>query len=302
MTALRLSATRRESILFYLFIGPALLGLLIFTLGPMVASLYFSFTDYEIVKPPVWVGLANFHKMFFVDELPLHALGVTAYYAFVGVPLRLAAQFVIAVLLNRALFGRSIFRTLLYLPSIVSGVALSLLWVWLLNPEFGLVNYVLWEVFHIQGPRWLSSPQWVIPALIFMSMWGIGSGIVICLAGLQGISEELYEAAELDGAGGFRKMTSITIPHMTPVLFFNLIMGIIGSFQVFTQGYVMTNGGPSNASLFYVLYLYWNAFNYFRMGYASALAWVLFAIILAMTGLIFRSSSAWVYYEGSVQM
>lgn len=299
---LRHSSTRREALLFYLFVTPALLGLLIFTLGPMVASFYFSFCDYEIVRAPVWVGLANYHKMFFVDRLPLKSLGVTAYYSFVGVPIRLVAQFLIALLLNRALFGRSLFRTILYLPSIVSGVALSLLWVWLLNPEFGLVNYLLWEVFRIQGPRWLSSPDWVIPALIVMSMWGIGGGIVICLAGLQGISEELYEAAELDGANGLQKMLHITVPHMTPVLFFNLVMGIIGSFQVFTQGYVMTGGGPSNASLFYVLYLYWNAFNYFRMGYASALAWVLFAIILAMTGLIFRSSSAWVYYEGSVQM
>jgi len=299
---LRQSNTRREAVLFYVFVGPALLGLLIFTLGPMVASFYFSFCDYEIVRAPEWVGLANYHKMFFVDKLPLKSLGVTAYYSFVGVPIRLVAQFLVALLLNRALFGRSLFRTVLYLPSIVSGVALSLLWVWLLNPEFGLVNYLLWEVFGIQGPRWLSSPDWVIPALIVMSMWGIGGGIVICLAGLQGISEELYEAAELDGASGLQKMLRITVPHMTPVLFFNLIMGIIGSFQVFTQGYVMTGGGHSNASLFYVLYLYWNAFNYFRMGYASALAWVLFAIILAMTGLIFRSSSAWVYYEGSVQM
>lgn len=299
---LRQSNTRREAVLFYVFVGPALLGLLIFTLGPMVASFYFSFCDYEIVRAPEWVGLANYHKMFFVNKLPLKSLGVTAYYSFVGVPIRLVAQFLVALLLNRALFGRSLFRTVLYLPSIVSGVALSLLWVWLLNPEFGLVNYLLWEVFGIQGPRWLSSPDWVIPALIVMSMWGIGGGIVICLAGLQGISEELYEAAELDGASGLQKMLRITVPHMTPVLFFNLIMGIIGSFQVFTQGYVMTGGGPSNASLFYVLYLYWNAFNYFRMGYASALAWVLFAIILAMTGLIFRSSSAWVYYEGSVQM
>ncbi|MGQ9556009.1 MAG: carbohydrate ABC transporter permease, partial [Anaerolineae bacterium] len=290
------------NVLFYLFIGPALLGLLVFTAGPMVASFYFSFCDYEIVRPPVWIGIANYRRMFLVDKLPLHALGVTAYYTFAGVPLRLIAQFLIAVLLNRAILGRSVFRTILYLPSIVSGVALSLLWVWLLNPEFGLVNYVLWQFFRIQGPRWLTSTEWVIPAIILMSMWSIGGGIVICLAGLQGIPEELYEAAELDGATTSKKVFHITIPHMTPILFFNLIMGIIGSFQVFTQGYVMTGGGPSNASLFYVLYLYWNAFNYFRMGYASALAWVLFAIILVMTALIFRSSSAWVYYEGNVQM
>jgi len=164
-----------------------------------------------------------------------------------------------------------------------------------------LVNLLLWRVFHIEGPRWLTSTEWVIPALILMSMWGIGGGIVVCLAGLQGIPEEQYEAADLDGAGGLQKFLYVTFPYMTPVLFFNLVMGIIGSFQVFTQGYIMTNGGPSNASLFYVLYLYWNAFNYFKMGYASALSWVLFTVITCLTLLIFRSSSLWVFYEGSVK-
>jgi len=299
--SVRLTYTQREYVMFYLFIAPAMLGLLIFVLGPMVVSFWFSFCDYEIVNPPVWVGLANYHKMFFVDRLPLHSLKITAYYSFVGVPLRLTAQLFIAVLLNRAIFGKTVFRTILYLPSIVSGVALSLLWIWLLNPEFGVINFLLWRLFRIEGPRWLMSTQWVIPAIILMSMWGIGGGIIICLAGLQGIPEELYEAAELDGAGSVQRFQYVTIPQMTPVIFFNLIMGIISSFQVFTQGYVMTQGGPSNASLFYVLYLYWNAFNYFRMGYASALAWVLFAVIMAMTLLVFRSSSAWVYYEGSVQ-
>lgn len=300
MLGLKFSHTKREYLTFYLFMTPALFGLLVFTLGPMVASFYFSFCDYEIVNPPMWVGLANYIRMFGADPLPMHALVVTAYYSFVGVPLRMTAQLIMAMILNRALVARSLFRTILYLPSIVSGVALSLLWSWLLNSEFGLVNYLLWTLFHIQGPRWLTSTEWVIPAFIFMSFWGIGSGIVICLAGLQGIPVDRYEAAELDGAGAVAKFWYVTIPHMTPVLLFNLVMGIIGSFQVFTQGYVMTNGGPSNASLFYVLYLYWNAFNYFKMGYASALAWVLFAIIMVMTLLIFRSSEMWVYYEGGV--
>ena len=301
MTHFKLTYAKREHLMFYLFLTPALLGLLIFTLGPMIASLYYSLCDYEIVNPPVWIGLDNYRRLFLIDPLPMHALGVTAYYAFVGVPLRLFAQLFIAILLNRALFAKSIFRTILYLPSIVSGVALSLLWVWLLNPEFGLVNLLLWRLFHIEGPRWLTSTEWVIPALILMSMWGIGGGMVVCLAGLQGIPEEQYEAAELDGAGGLQKFRYVTFPYMTPVLFFNLVMGIIGSFQVFTQGYIMTNGGPSNASLFYVLYLYWNAFNYFKMGYASALSWVLFAVIMCLTLLVFRSSSLWVFYEGSVK-
>jgi multiple sugar transport system permease protein len=296
----KLTYIRREYLMCYLFMGPALLGFLVFTLGPMFASLYYSLCDYEIVLPPRWIGLENYRRLFFVDELPMHALGVTAYYSFVGVPLRLVAQMLVAILLNRALAGRTVFRTVLYMPSIVSGVALSLLWIWLLNPEFGLINHLLWTLFRIEGPRWLSSPQWVIPAFILMSMWGIGGGIVICLAGLQSIPEEQYEAAELDGAGGWKKLLYVTIPFMSPVLFFNLVMGIIGSFQVFTQSYVMTSGGPSNASLFYVLYLYWNAFNYFRMGFASALAWVLFAVIMLLTLSIFRSSSVWVYYEGSV--
>jgi multiple sugar transport system permease protein len=211
--------------------------------------------------------------------------------------LGIVASVSIALLLNRDIRGVAVFRTIFYLPSVISGVAVSLLWMWILNSDFGILNYLLWKIFRIEGPAWIMSRQWVIPSMIIMSLWGIGGSIVIYLARLQGIPTEFYEAAEIDGAGFWRKLTNITLPLMTPVIFFNLITGIIGSFQVFTQAYVMTDGGPANASLFYVLHLYRNAFKYWKMGYASALAWVLFLILLALTVLVFRTSSRWVYYE-----
>lgn len=297
MLKFQLNQRQRHLFYFYLFASPALLGFLLFTVGPMLATLGYSFTEYQLTGPMRFVGLDNYRVMLLEDSLVPHTLKVTAYYVFVGVPLRMIAQLLIALALNRGLRGTNIFRTILYLPSILSGVALALVWMWLLNPEFGLINYLLWSLFRIEGPAWLYSRDWVIPGLIIMSFWQIGPGIIINLAGLQGIPQELYEAAEIDGAGAWHRLLRITIPLMTPVLFFNLITGIISNFQVFTQAYVMTNGGPSNASLFYVLYLYRNAFQYFNMGYASALAWLLFFIILVLTVLIFRSSSLWVFYE-----
>lgn len=281
---------------FYLFASPALLGFLVLTLGPMITSAVYSFGDYRLNAPLRFVGLDNYRRMF-ADPLVGHALLVTAYYTFLGVPIRLFMQLFIAMLLNRPIRGINLFRSALYLPSIISGVALALVWMWLLNPAFGLVNYLLWVLFRIQGPGWLMDPDWVIPGLVIMSFWQIGPGIVINLAGLQGIPQELYEAGEIDGATGWRRFTHITLPLMSSVVFFNLVMGLVHNFQVFTQAYVMTQGGPSNASLFYMLYLYRNAFEYFKMGYASALAWFLFFIILALTSVVFRSSPFWVYYE-----
>jgi len=287
---------RREALYFFLFASPALLGLLILTLGPMVLSAVYSFADPMLTGGMQFVGLQNYRRMI-ADELVWHSLLVTAHYTFLGVPLRLVAQLLIAMLLNRPIRGINVFRSLLYMPSIISGVALALVWLWLLNPAFGLLNYLLWALFRIKGPGWLMDPQWVIPGLIIMSFWQIGPGIIINLAGLQGIPQELYEAGEIDGATGWRRFTRITLPLMSSVIFFNLTMGLIGNFQVFTQAYVMTQGGPSNASLFYVLYLYRNAFEYFKMGYASALAWLLFFIILILTSAVFKSSPMWVYYE-----
>jgi multiple sugar transport system permease protein len=288
---------RSEERAFYLFISPWIIGFTCFTLYPVFASLYFSLNYYDVLTPPRWTGLGNYANLF-KDDLFYQALKVTSLYALGSVVLGIAASLVIAIVLNRNIKGVAFYRTVFYLPSVISGVAVSLLWMWLFNPDFGLINYILWSVFRIDGPGWIYDPKWVIPSLIVMSLWGIGGGIVIYLARLQGIPTDLYEAAEIDGAGALRRITSITLPMMTPVIFFNLLMGIIGSFQVFTQAYVMTNGGPGYASLFYVLYLYRYAFKYYQMGYASALAWILFLVLLVLTMFVFRTSDRWVYYEG----
>ena len=289
---------KREERYFYLCISPWIAGFLIFTAGPIVASLFFSFCNYDVVTPPNWVGIQNYKRLI-SDPLFWQSLKVTSYFSLVSVPLGIALSLIIAILLNQNIKGLTWFRTIYYMPSVISGVAVALLWMWIFNPEFGVLNFLLWKLFHIQGPAWLMSEEWVIPALIIMSLWGIGGDIVIYLAGLQGIPTELYEAAEIDGANSFNKFLNITIPMMSPVLLFTLIMGIINSFQVFTQAYVMTRGGPHYASLFYVLYIYQNAFQFFSMGYASALSWILFLIILALTFLIFKSSPLWVYYESA---
>lgn len=289
---------KKEELYFYLCISPWIIGFLIFIAGPIFASLFFSFCNYDVVTSPDWVGIQNYKRLF-SDPLFWQSLKVTSYYSLVSVPLGIALSLIIAILLNQNIRGLAWFRTIYYMPSVISGVAVSLLWMWIFNPEFGILNFLLWKLFHIQGPAWLMSEEWVIPALIIMSLWGIGGDIVIYLAGLQGIPTELYEAAEIDGANSFNKFLNITIPMMSPVLLFTLIMGILNSFQVFTQAYVMTGGGPHYASLFYVLYIYQNAFQFFSMGYASALSWILFLIMLVLTALIFKSSPLWVYYEST---
>lgn len=291
---------RREALLFYVLIAPWLVHLLVFTLGPVVTSLYLSFTQYDIVNPATWIGLANYQRLFTADPLFYQSLRVTAIWVVVGLPLRLIVALFFAVLLNQKVPAIGFFRTVYYLPSVVSGVAVALLWVWVLQPQFGLLNYFLHMV-GLPGPLWLASPTWALPGFIVMSLWTVGSTMIIFLAGLQGIPLELYEAAEIDGAGRVRRFFNVTIPLITPVIMFNLVIGIINSFQVFTQAFVMTNGGPNNATLFYVLYLYRVAFQYSQMGYASALAWILFLIILVLTLLVFRSSGRWVYYEGGVK-
>ena len=290
------SQARREERYFFLFISPWVFGFLLFTAGPILASIFFSFNIYDVIQPPRWTGLDNYRGLF-KDRLFWQSLKVTASYSAGAVPLGIVLSLAVALVLNRDIRGVSVFRTVFYLPSVISGVAVSLLFMWIFNSDFGILNYLLWKLFGIRGPAWLMSTTWVIPSLVLMSLWGIGGGIIIYLAGLQGIPTELYEAAEIDGAGSRARLARITIPMMTPVIFFNLVTGIIGSFQVFTQAYVMTAGGPHNASLFYVLYLYRNAFYYFKMGYASALAWVLFLVVLVLTLMVFKSSPAWVYYE-----
>lgn len=292
----KLSLQRREAIWFYILISPFLIGLLAFTAGPLLSSLYFSFTQYDIISPPQWVGLQNYVDLT-LDDLFWRSLGVTTVYVLLSVPLGLVFSLGLALLVNQRVPGLRFFRTAFYLPTVVSGVALATLWLWIFNADFGILNFIIFKLTGSKGPNWLGSQAWVLPALTLISLWGIGGTMVIFLAGLQGIPTELYEAAELDGAVGWRKLLAITLPLLSPVIFFNFITSIIGAFQVFTTAQVMTGGGPNYASLMYVLYLYQIGFRDFRMGYASALAWVLFAIVLLLTIASFRSSASWVHYE-----
>jgi multiple sugar transport system permease protein len=216
-----------------------------------------------------------------------------------AIPLGLIASMALALLMNQNVRGIALWRTVYYLPSVVSGVPVALLWLWIFNPQFGIVNWVL-SLFGIAGPGWLLDETWVLPAFVIISLWGVGGSMVIYLAGLQGIPTHLYEAAEIDGATNWSRFWHVTLPMMSPVIFFNLIIGIISSFQVFTTPYVMTRGGPNNASMFYGLNLFFNGFQYFKMGYASAMAWILFVIILALVIVAFKTSTLWVYYEGQV--
>jgi len=287
---------KRETIEGWAFIAPLLVGLVFFTAGPVLASLVISFCKYDIFSAPRFVGGRNYAELM-TDPLFWQSLKVTAIYSFVSVPMGLGLGLAVAILMNQKVRGIAAFRTIYYLPAVVSGVAVALLWMWIFDPSYGLGNVVLRSL-HLPGSQWLTSPKTSLLSLILMSFWGIGGGMVIYLAGLQSVPQHLYEAADLDGAGVLQKFWHVTIPMLTPVIFYNLIMGIIGSFQVFTQAFVMTNGGPVNSTLFYVLYLFRQAFNYYHMGYASAMAWVLFAIILGLTLAVFKSSAFWVYYVG----
>lgn len=288
--------SRREALDCYIFMSPVIIGLLVFMIGPMIASFYFSFTKYDILGAPKWIGLANYNGLFH-DHLFWQSLKVSCIYAVTSVPLNLIFGLFLAILLNRKIKGIFVFRTIYYLPAVISGVAVSLLWMRIFNPNFGLLNWFI-GLFGIQGPQWLYSEHWALPAIILMSLWGVGGGMLINLAGLQSIPNDLYEASEIDGANKVKQFFHITIPMLSPIIFFNLVMGLISALQIFTEGYVMTGGGPNNSTLFSVLYLYRNAFKYLDMGYASALAWVLFIIIMILTLLVFKSSPMWVYYEG----
>ena len=284
---------------FYLFMLVWLIGWPCLRLLPMLASLGISMTRWNILESPKWIGLANYAKILTDDELFWQALKVTFIYT-LSVPLRMAFALLLAVMLNQKVKGLALFRTIYYLPAVVGGVASSVVWIWIFNPNMGVLNYLL-ELVSIQGPNWLRSETWVIPSFMIMSLWRVGGSMVIYLAGLQGVPTALYEAAKIDGANAVQRFISVTLPMISPVIFYNVVMAVIGSFQVFTAGYVMTNGGPHNASLFYVLYLYRHAFQFFRMGYASALAWVLFVIILIFTLSIIKSSPMWTFYEGEMR-
>jgi multiple sugar transport system permease protein len=294
------SMARREEIAGWLMAMPWVLGIIIWILGPFGAAAYLSLTDYDILTRADFVGLDNFAKMLFHDPLFWTALKVTTIYSLFSVPLGIALGLFLAILLNERIHGLAWLRTIYYLPAVLSGVAVSFMWIWIFSADWGVLNYAL-SLIGIHGPAWLTSQKWALTALIVMSLWGVGGGLVIYLAGLQGVPTELYEAAEVDGAGRWRRFLNITVPMISPVILFQLIMGIIGSLQTFTQGYVMTSGGPNNATLFYILYLWNNAFDYLRMGYASALAWGIFVYIMLLTLLVLRSSQAWVFYVGEVK-
>jgi multiple sugar transport system permease protein len=293
----------RQSLTGYAFISPWIIGFLLFTAGPILASLLISLHSWSLLSTPEWVGLENYTRIVSEDGLFATSLWNTLYYVAFSVPLGISVALALALLLNRPMRGMGVFRTLFFLPSVTNIVAVSVLWIWVFNPEFGLLNSLL-RIVGVDGILWLQSEQWAKPAFVVMSLWGLGGSVIIFLAALQGIPRELYEAASLDGAGSVRRFLHITIPMISPALFFSLVIGIIGSFQVFAQAYVMTGsaqpgseGGPNNATLFIVLYLYKKAFQEFRMGYAAALAWLLFFIILVFTILQTRLSRRWVYYE-----
>lgn len=289
------SFRRREALLGYIFASPWFIGFILFTLFPIIASIRYSFMDYNILQPPRWVGLDNYIALFH-DELFWRSLYNTFYYVIFSVPLFIIIGLAIALLLNADIKGIAIYRTMYYIPSIVPVVASSILWAWIFDPNFGiLTNFV--QLFGFTAPGWLSDPAWAKNSLILMSLWGAGGGIIIYLAGLKNIPKVYYEAAEIDGAGVIQRFFKITLPLLSPTLFFQLIMGMIGSFQVFTQSFIITGGGPNDSTLFYVLYLYNNAFRFWKMGYASALAWVLFAIIMFLTWLNFKLSKRWVNYD-----
>jgi multiple sugar transport system permease protein len=292
----RMTMRKREAIFGYIFLLPWIIGFLGFLVGPMIASIFLSFTNYKMISAPVWIGLANYQRMF-TDQFVFHSLRVTSVFTLFAVPLGLITAMGVAVLLNQKIVASGIFRTIFYLPSVISGVAIALVFSWIFNYRFGILNYFL-SFIGIEGPNWLGSPRYALWAFILMSLWGIGGNVVIYLAGLQGVPVSLLEAATIDGANAWTRFWKITIPLITPVILFTLVMGVIGTFQTFTQAYIMTGGGPANATLFYLLYLYRNAFNWFEMGYASALAWLLFVIILICTIILWTTSARWVYYEG----
>ena len=293
-------ARRREMLIFYLFLAPWIIGFLAFTAGPMIYSFYLSFTRYNISQPAQWIGLSNYVRAFTFDNLFFHSLRITFIFAGTSIPLQLVFGLIIALMLNFKIPAVSVWRTLYYLPSVLSGVAVAVLWQLIFHPSNGILN-VLLRMIGIQGPRWLFDRQWALPALVLMSLWGVGGSMIIYISSLQGIPTALYEAATIDGASAWRRFWNVTLPMITPVIFFNLVMGIIGALQTFMQAFIMTEGGPQNATLFYGLRLYNAAFRDLRMGYASMLAWVLFMIILMLTALVVRSSSLWVYYEGGAR-
>ncbi|GGH84785.1 multiple sugar transport system permease protein [Pullulanibacillus pueri] len=298
-----LSLKQKEGLQGYIFISPWIIGFLCITAGPLLFSLYGSFTNYDVTSRMDFIGLSNYIKMVTNDDLFWISLGNTIYYVVISVPLTVFGAVLLAVLLNQGIPGLRIFRTIYYLPTVLSGVGVYLLWMQLLNPTTGLVNTMLSWI-GIQGPAWLLDPNWTKPALIFMKFWSLGGGMLLYLASLQGVPKSLYEAAEIDGANAFKRFIHITLPMISPVIFFEFVTGIIGGFQVFQEAYVMTDngdGGPANSLVFFNLHMWDKAFNVFDMGYAMAMSWVLFIIILILTLINLKLAPRWVHYQGGDQ-
>ena len=298
---LRLTNRQREAVEGYICVSPWFVGFLVFTAGPMLAALGLSFTELRLNTMPRFVGLSNYTAMA-KDPLFWHSLAVTVRYTAVSVPVRLVLALAVALLMTRSLRGIFVLRTIYYLPAVLGGVPIALLWMWVLRDDYGILNYLL-GVVGIHGPRWLDDPSWAPWSLVMMSAWNFGMPMVIFIAGLQNIPAQFYEAAAIDGASAWQKLRHITLPLLTPTTLFLLISQVIASFQVFDIAFIISrgDGGPVRSTLVYLLYFYRQGFGYFRFGYASALVLVLLLIILALTALIFRSSSLWVFYESEVR-
>lgn len=293
----RVPRPRRKDLIAYLFLLPWIGGMVVFTAGPLIASFYLSFTNYDMFRAPDWVGLQNYVQMFTSDRRFMGALRVTLTYVLIGVPLHLMFALLVAMLMNQKVRGLSIFRSIYYLPSLLGGsVAVAVMWRQIFGRD-GVANSIL-DLFGVEGQNWISHPSYALYTLILLHVWQFGSAMVIFLAGLKQIPRDLYEAAEIDGAGPFQSFWNVTLPMLTPVIFFNLVLGVINSFQAFTQAYIVSGGtgGPSDSTLFYTLYLYQEGFTHLRLGYAAAMGWVLLAIIAVLTALNFWASSKWVFY------
>jgi multiple sugar transport system permease protein len=288
---------RREERTGWLWVQAWLIGFVLFTLGPIVASLILGFTNWDGFRPAKFIGLDNYRRILTEDPLFWQSLTVTAKYAVLYLPASLIIGFLLALLMNQQLIGMRAFRTIYYLPSVLSGVAVSILWAFVFHKDYGMINGVL-GVFGLEPVSWLDEPAWVVPAIVIMSLWGVGSTVIIYLGGLQGIPTELYEVAKLDGAGWWRTLFHVTMPMMSPVFLLQTVLGAIGTLQVFTQAFVLTRGGPNYASYFFSLNIYNTAFQQTRLGYASALSWILFVLIAAITVVIFAVSRRWVFYAG----
>lgn len=294
------ASERREALLGYLYLSPWLVGFIVLTLGPGLASLGLSFTRYNVLKPPVLIGFDNYVKALTEDEQFFPSLARTFYFAFLFVPLAITGSLALAILLNIKVKGTTVYRTLFFVPSLVPIVAAVVLWSWLLNPDWGIVNQALRRLGVVDPPFWFHDRKWALPSLVIMSLWGsIGSTrMIIFLAGLQGVPDELYDAAVIDGANAWQKVQHVTLPLITPTIFFNLVLGIISALQVFTSAFIATRGGPAYATWFFGLHIYKHAFEYFNMGYAATLAWLFAVVIISLTIIQQRLSTRWVFYYG----